>query len=69
MGIQQSSKGSKSGLDYDKTPFILSAKQLIEFRKKLVGTNPYERLEGRSGNSNDVVAMQEDTINFIPSRE
>lgn len=69
MGIQQSSNGSKSGRDYDKTPFILSAKQLIEFRKKLVGTNLYKRLEGRSVDSNVVVAIQEDTINFIPSRE
>lgn len=61
----QSGKGSDSGRDYEKVICHLTANQLIEFRKRLIGTNPYKRLQGRTG-SDYVVAMEESVINFIP---
>lgn len=67
IGATQSGSGSKNidNRKYDKFCYHATANQLIEFRKKLIGTDPYKRLEGRSG-SDYVVAMEESVINFIP---
>ncbi len=65
IGATQSSRGSYSSRDYDKVKYNLTANQLIEFRKRLIGTDPYERLQGRTG-LDYVVAMEESVINFIP---
>ncbi len=65
IGAIQKGKESYSSRDYDKVKYHLTADQLIEFRKSLIGTDPYKRLQGRTG-LDYVVAMEESVINFIP---